>query len=461
MQKKLKFNLNFISIFNKSLVAIFAIGLLFVNLYGQNFSNNKDKSLLLKPAKKLNDEDYDKLILGRSFFTIPWVEAPSATTARDGLGPLFNANTCVSCHPRNGRGTLYNKNNSLSRALVVRASISSNKSIEHESFKAKIGFVPEPTYGAQISINGTREVAFEAKPKITYEELEVKFFDGEIVKLLKPKYSLENLNYGKLHQKAILSFRIAPTLHGLGLIEQIDNKDILNNVDDQDKNGDGISGRANFVYSNLTKKEELGKYTWKASSPTIIEQVAAAAHNDMGLTSPLIEVENCTSSQKACNEAPKARDNIDITQKRLEAMSFYIKNLKAYRPKETKEFKEGLEVFKAISCNKCHISSFKTKAGFDISPYSDFLLHDMGEGLADGRVEFKASASEWRTAPLWGLALHEKINAKKPRLLHDGRARTYQEAILWHGGEALASKEAYMKLEKKQRQKLIEFLKGL
>lgn len=461
MLKKQKFNFINIPNFNKSLVAIFAMGLLLVNAQGETFSNNKDKSILLKSAKKLSDEEYDKFILGRSFFTIPWVEAPSATTARDGLGPLFNANTCVSCHPKNGRGTLHNKNNSLSRALVVRASIPSSKTIKHETLQAKIGFVPEPIYGAQISINGTQEVPFEAKPRIEFEEIEVKFPDGEVDTILKPTYSLESLNYGELHKNAVLSFRIAPSLHGLGLLEQISNEDILANVDEEDKNNDGISGRANFVYSNLTKKLELGKYTWKASTATIIEQVATAAHNDMGLTTPLIQEENCTKSQKACNEAPKARHKIDITQERLEAMSYYIKNLKAYKPKETKEHKEGLKIFKSISCNKCHITSFKTKKGLEISPFTDLLLHDMGEGLADGRVEFQANGSEWRTAPLWGLALHKKITKKEPRLLHDGRARDYQEAILWHGGEALSSKKAYMNLDKKQREKLIEFLKGL
>ena len=200
------------------------------------------------------------------------------------------------------------------------------------------------------------------------------------------------------------------TYKGIGLIESISNELILANVDVDDKNGDGISGRANFVYSNITKKVELGKYTWKASTAFLKEQVAGAAVNDMGLTTTIFQNDNCTKSQKECNDAPKPRDEIDLPDDRLEAITFYLKNIKTYVPKETKEYKEGLILFESISCAKCHISSFETKEGFKIAPFSDFLLHDMGEDLADGRVEFMANKNEWRTAPLWGLALHEKIN---------------------------------------------------
>lgn len=463
IQKRQNFSLNSLGkiIFAKSLVAIFATGLFAVNSEGKYFSNENNKSLLLKPIKKLNDEEYDQFILGRSFFTIPWVEAPSATTARDGLGPLFNANTCVSCHPRNGRGTLFNSKGNTARSLVVRLSIPSNGSLLHETKKEKMGFVPEPTYGAQISINGVHGVPFEAKPKVEFEEVSVVFPDGEKDTILKPKYTLIENNYGEFNKNTSYTFRMAPSLHGLGLLEDISNEDILANQDINDKNNDGISGKANMVYSPLTKQIELGKYTWKASSATILEQTAGAAHNDMGLTSSLIQVENCTDSQKLCNEAPKPRDKNDITDLRLDAMAYYIRNLKAYKPKETKSFKEGLEIFEEVSCSKCHITNFKTKSGLNIAPYTDLLLHDMGDDLSDGRSEFKANKNEWRTAPLWGLALHEKITAKKPRLLHDGRARNFQEAILWHGGEASGAKNAYMSLAKEKREKLIKFLERL
>ena len=461
IQKKQKYNLLKKLFITKSLVVIFATGLFAVSDNSKYLSNDKNKSLLLKAIDNLNDEEYDKFILGRSFFTIPWVESPSATTARDGLGPLFNANTCISCHPANGRGTLFNKDGLESRSLIARLSIKANDSKEHKELLKYKGFVPEEVYGGQLSINAIHGVDFEGKVKIDFKEIEVIFPDGEKQILLKPNYSLENLNYGALKEGTIISYRIAPTLNGMGLIELISNEDILKNVDEHDINNDGISGRANYVYSHLTKKEELGKYTHKASVAFLKEQIAGAAFNDMGLTTSIFSSENCTSFQKECNDAPKARDVIDLPDDRLDAITYYLKHIKSYTPKITKEYKEGLEIFEQISCSKCHISSFDTKKGFKVYPYSDFLLHDMGEELSDGKVEFKANANEWRTAPLWGLALHEKINGEKPRLLHDGRARTFQEAILWHGGEASRAKENYMNLPKEKREKLLKFLEEL
>uniref|UniRef100_UPI0040489D99 di-heme oxidoreductase family protein n=1 Tax=Aliarcobacter sp. TaxID=2321116 RepID=UPI0040489D99 len=463
IQKKRKFNFSLLkkTILVKSLVVIFATGLFGVSSASEILSNNKNKSLLLEPIDSMSDEEYDKFILGRSFFAIPWVEAPSATTARDGLGPLFNGNTCISCHPSNGRGSLFNKDGLTSRSLVVRLSIDSNNNEEHKKLLKQKGFIPEPNYGNQLAINGIFGVDFEGKVKIDFEEKEIVFPDGEKQILRKPKYSLENLNYGALHKDVNISYRIAPSLNGLGLVELISNEDILKNVDENDLDGDGISGRANFAYSNITKKLELGKYTWKASVPFLQEQIAGAASNDMGLTSSIFPNENCTSSQKECNEAPKPRDAIDFTDERLDAVSYYLKHIKTYTPKKTKEYKDGLEIFEQISCAKCHVSSFETKKGFKVSPFSDFLLHDMGEDLSDGRSEFEASENEWRTAPLWGLALHEKINKKNVELLHDGRARNFQEAILWHGGEAQNSKENYMNLPKEKREKLIKFLEEL
>lgn len=439
--KKLSFNKNFFTytIFIKSLVAIFAIGLFTVNSKASDISNNKSKSLLLKPIKVLDDEQYDKFILGRSFFTIPWVEAPSATTARDGLGPLFNANTCISCHPANGRGNLFNKKDHFSRSIVAKPSY-------------------DPIYGSQIAINSNHGVKFEAKPNIKFKEIKVKFPDGEIATLLKPNYALKDMQYGPLHKDTILSFRIAPSLNGLGLISQISDEDILKNVDEFDKDRDGISGRANYVYSPITKKQELGRFSWKANISTLKHQVADAANNDLGLTTTYYPNDTCTQFQKMCNEAPKARDAIDLTEQRLEAITFYLEKRKTYSAK-LDDNNEGYQLFKSIGCVKCHMDSFETALGTKIAPFSDILLHDMGEGLADGKQEYKASGREWRTAPLWGLSLHEKINGKSPRLLHDGRARTFQEAILWHGGEALKSKELYMNLKKEDREKLLKFLK--
>lgn len=420
------------------------------------FTNAGDKKSFLKAYDNLNNDEIDMFMLGKSFFRIPWVEAPSATTARDGLGPLFNANTCISCHPNNSLGSVYNKKGKISRSMVVRLSIPSNKSTLHENLIKKMGFVPEPVYGAQISLNGTNDVPFEAKLDISYKNRYVTYADGQTVVLSKPIYKLTNLNYGKLSKDVAITVRKAPALVALGLIEQISDEDILANEDIKDKDGDGISGKANIVYSVEYKKYMLGRYTYKASAPTVKQQSAGAFHNDMGLTTSLFPNDNCTKFQKECLDSPKPRDLIDVPDLRLNAVNFYLTHLKT--PISKKKEKLGQELFSQTGCTSCHIPSFKTNNGLEAKVYTDFLLHDMGEELSDGRSEFKANKNEWRTASLAGLSSYRVSIGKNVDYLHDGRAKSIEEAILWHGGEALHIKENFMRLNAFQREEIIKFL---
>ena len=429
-------------------------------LHKQYFTTSKNKHSFSKQINNLNDETLDIAILGKSFFRIPWVEAPSATTARDGLGPLFNANACISCHPNNGIGNLFTKSGDISRSNIIKVGIPSDASKNHKEMLAKMGFVPDPVYGGQISINGIFGVPFEAKPHITYEKKEFTFPDGEKITLQKPIIKLKNLNYGELANNASLSFRKAPALVGLGLLEMISDDDILANEDINDKDNDGISGKANIVYSPYTKKYKVGRYTYKASAPSVLHQVAGAANNDMSLSSPIFPNDNCTDAQKECLEAPKGRaiDKFDLPIERVKAIAFYLKTLKTPTPNKTEEFLENKKIFDSIGCVNCHKDSFITSNGMEIAPYSDMLLHHMGEGLSDGRIEFKAEATEWRTTPLWGIGLYEKVLGNKPKYLHDGRANSLAEAILWHGGEAQNAKDNFVNLSKEKRDKLIKFL---
>jgi len=465
MQKKLKFSFRLLS------VAAFAVtlnGETTHTLESKYFTKESSKKLFTHPVSGLNDQQFDTFILGKSFFRIPWVEAPSATTARDGLGPLFSANACISCHPNNGVSSVYNDNGDISRGYVSRLSIQNNETPEHKKEQTLKGFISEPTYGSQLSINGTKNVPFEGKPKIEYETINIVYPDGETVKLQKPIQGIESqtkeLQYGAMDKDTIISNRIAQALVGMGLLDQISDEQILLNEDINDSDNDGISGKANKVYSLEDKTYKVGRYTWKASSPSILEQVANAAHNDMSLTSPLIEEENCTPSQIECNKAPKgdtlrAGTPHDLPLQRLEAISFYLKNLKV--PRSTITEKKGEELFSQIGCTSCHTPSFTLNNGLTIKPYSDLLLHDMGEALKDGRVEFLANGQEWRTAPLWGIGKRELALGKKPSFLHDGRARSIEEAILWHAGEAQKAKDAFMELSKKNRKKIIRFIKEL
>jgi len=427
-----------------------------------------DKTVFTKQILGLNDDDQDKLILGKSFFRIPWVEAPSATTARDGLGPLFNANTCVSCHPNNGRGSIYNKNHTISRAYVTRLSIPSNGSKKHKNMQKYSGCIKEEVYGEQVSINGVYGVPFEAKPLILYKKNVITYPDGSKVTLKQPvdgtQNRLKDLQYGKLQRDVIITNRLAPALIGLGLLEQLTDEQILKNQDIKDENNDGISGKANIVYSPLNKDFRVGRYTYKASAPSLLHQTAGAAYNDMSLTNPLFPLENCTKNQKECLDAPKG-DNLrgdtpfDLPMRRIEAITFYLKNLKI--PRSTITQKKGEKFFSSIGCIKCHIASYTLSNGYLIKPFTDMLLHDMGEDLSDGRKEFKATPREWRTPALWGIGKYRLASRQAPELLHDGRAKTIEEAILWHGGEARKIKINFMNLSYENREKIINYIKEL
>lgn len=411
-------------------------------------------------ALKLSNEDEDFRILGKSFFTKPWVEAPAATTARDGLGPLFSANSCLHCHPNNGAGLAEDKNGKIHRSLVMRLSIFSEKNINN-GLVMRNGFIPEPTYGGQLSFNGTNDVAYEGSVKLSYKEIKGLYGNGNPYTLYEPEYELHNLNYGALHKDANVAPHIALALVGLGAIENIDARDILASEDVYDRDSDGISGKGNWVYNPETGKNELGRYTWKAAAATVKQQVANAAHNDMGLSNPLYDGDNCTESQKECLDAPKGRgDKFDLPMQRVDAIAYYLETLKTPAQRKSQNFEEGREIFETLGCVKCHSQSFETQKYGTIHPYSDFLLHDMGADLSDGHRMFLAGPNEFRTPPLWGLGLYKRVSGEL-NLLHDGRAKSIAEAILWHGGEAKMQKEAFKNLSKQKRETLIEFLEGV
>lgn len=422
------------------------------------FTQSKNKKAFSHPVKGLNYEEEDQFVLGKSFFRIPWVEAPSATTARDGLGPLFNANTCVHCHPGNGAGVAVNEKGEMHRSYLLR--LSHKNGTDNKLLKTH-GFVPDSTYGAQLSKNGNQKVPAEAKVSVTYEEINGTYPDGTRYQLRKPHYAVTDPAYGPFDKQTIFAGRIGSALIGLGLLEEIPEKDILANQDIDDRNGDGISGKANYAFNPETNQTELGRFTWKASAATVKHQSAAAAHNDMGLSNPLFPSHNCTNKQEAClKESQKGRHVFDLPEERLDAIAFYLKNLAVPLQRELQKHQEGEKLFERLNCTACHTPEFKLSNGTKIHPFSDLLLHDMGEELSDGRSEFLANGNEWRTPPMWGIGLYEKVSGEA-NFLHDGRARSIEEAILWHGGEAQRSKEAFMALDKPSREKLLLFLKSI
>lgn len=407
----------------------------------------------------LSDEEVDQFMLGRSFFVIPWVEAPSATTARDGLGPIFNANTCNSCHQQQNSATPFNSNGSVHRSLVFKLS----KIALDKQKKAINRLIPDSTYGTQIGINGTRSVPFEAKTSIIKHTKKVVLKDKTQVNLTYYKPVLSSLNYGPLDKETKISIRQAPAIVGAGFIEQIPKDSILALAKAQKARNDHIQGKPNWVINPLSQQKSLGRFGYKASQDSIMMQTADAAAHDMGLTNAFFPQELCTKQQKACNNAPKGRPSplgkLDLPMPRLAAMSFYLAKQKAPIPTQLNaEQQKGQALFSQLGCDNCHHSSFKLDKSLVIHPYSDFLLHDMGEDLADKRTEFLAGPKQWKTAPLWGLG--HRVRTQRV-FLHDGRAKNLQEAILWHGGEAQNAQQKFTQLSKKQRHQLIQFLEAL
>jgi CxxC motif-containing protein (DUF1111 family) len=351
----------------------------------------------------------------------------------------------VACHKNNGRGHVFSQHKRVDRSNIFKLSISKNQG--------------DPTYGDQINIHGVFGVPEEAQPQINYQRVVITYPDGEQVSLQKPFLYLNQLNYGNLHKKTLISARIAPALTGLGLIEKISNEQILSYEDINDKNNDGISGKANRLgYNSKNNQLILGKFTWKGAAGTVKNQTANAASNDMGLTNPLFPTEKCTQKQTECNKLAKSNTDLDLTNARLNAIAFYLKNLPL--PKTKKVITKNKQIFYQLGCHACHRPSYQVN-NQTIHPYSDFLLHDMGSELADGHKEFDALSFEWKTPPLWGIEKSAKLLQANKNYLHDGRARTVEEAILWHAGEATKAKSAFMSLSKNDRTKLIQFIEHL
>ena len=420
--------------------------------------------------------------VGNGLFRKLWVSSPSSTQASDGLGPLYNARSCQRCHLKDGRGhPPEGPEDATSMFLRVSIPAAPDEAMsEIEAFLLSLGDEavrtrPDPTYGGQIQDAALAGHAAEAQLGIDYEEVEVTLAGGEMVTLLDPTYSAEDLGYGPLAPGAMLSPRVAPQMIGLGLLEAVPAADILAGADPEDADGDGISGRPQIVWSFEHGRPMLGRFGWKAGAPTIREQSASAFAGDIGISSPIFEAPwgECTEAQEGCRAGPHGDGDArgtEIDVEGLDLVTFYSRNLAvpARRDVDDAQVLRGKELFYQAGCTACHRPKFVTARLQDqleqsfqlIWPYTDMLLHDMGEGLADDRPEGRANGREWRTAPLWGIGLTEAVNGHT-RFLHDGRARSLLEAILWHGGEAQAARDRVSRMPAEDRAALVRFLESL
>lgn len=413
--------------------------------------------------------------LGNALFRKTWVAAPSSTKASDGLGPLYNARGCQDCHLKDGRGHPPEGDQDDRVSMFLRISVPGGPT--PDAIEEWLATQPDPTYGGQLQDLANVGHASEVRMEISYTETPVTLADGTVVSLRAPTYGVSNPGYGPLAPDAMLSPRVAPQMPGLGLLEAIPAADILASADPADADGDGISGRASIVPSVEFGVPMLGRFGLKGGAPTVKEQSAGAFSGDMGLSTPLhpSPAGDCTAAQADCLTAPAGqedgvRDGLEVDAASLDLVTFYARNLAVpeRRRVDDPQVLHGKELFYTLNCTGCHTPKYVTnrlkhqpEQSFQlIWPYTDLLLHDMGEGLADHRPEGRATGTEWKTPPLWGIGLTAQVSGHS-YFLHDGRARNLLEAILWHGGEAQAPRDAVVALPAEDRQALIAFLESL
>lgn len=415
-------------------------------------------------APNLSNEERRVFEIGDSFFNQNWVQAPASTDARDGLGPTFNAQACSSCHLRDGRGQPPDPETTVDElGLLLRISLPTEQGDAPR---------PVPRYGDQIQDRSLDGVPAEADVGVEYTTIDGSYADGTPYELRKPTFTIDDPQFGPLPDDVLVSPRLAPQVIGAGLVESVPQASIEDAADPDDADGDGISGRTNTVIDAVTGEQALGRFGWKANVASIEGQVTAAFHGDIGITSSVHPDENCPPGQAACTDGISGSNEPgepELTDDRLGSVSFYSRTLAVPAMRDTSEsdVEGGAALFDDFGCASCHTPTLETGATSiaaladqTFHPYTDLLLHDMGEGLADGRPDFEASDSEWRTPPLWGVGLVDEIDGYR-FLLHDGRARTLEEAILWHGGEGQQAMESFRTASDDERRALIEFLEAL
>lgn len=432
----------------------------------------------LQPVSGLTPEQQQTFRAGEKVFNNFWIAIPNDVISQWwdlsqpgpggggwGLGPTFLATSCVSCHVQAGRGRLPEKGGGPLFQQTLRLSV--------PGADAHGGPLPDPHYGLQVqsfdiikSKDQTRQ-AGEAEVHVDWTTRRVRLADGETVELRKPAIRIEKLNFGPLAQGVMTSLRNTQQIVGLGYLEAVSEEDILALAELQ--KSQGLNGRPNYVRDDINDRITLGRFGWKANQPSLKQQIAGAFHGDIGITSSLYREQNCPAVQKDCH-LEKIPEKPELSDELWNQLAFWVRSLDAPAPVDTNNpaVLRGEKLFHAAKCAQCHVPELKTGAFPElpalankrIRPYTDLLLHDMGPELADGRPDFRAGGSDWRTPPLWGIGRSKQVNGST-HFLHDGRARNLVEAILWHGGEAQASREHFAKMSKKERADLVAFLEAL
>ncbi len=392
--------------------------------------------------------------LGDAHFEASFIASPAPLF--QGLGTIYNSNACVNCHINDGRGKPILNNEPLT-SMLFRVSVPGTG--------AHGGPAGAPGFGGQLQDKAVFGFQPEALVNVVWNETPVYFSNGDSVMLREPVWSFINA-YQPFPGGMLYSARIAPPVHGLGLLEEISDETILSYADEHDLNGDAISGKPNYVWDNQSGRHMIGRFGWKCEAPTLVQQVGGAYNEDMGITSTVFPTESSFGQLQHDNRG----DEPEVTDSIFNSVVFYVRTLAvpARRKVTDPTVIRGKEIFTEAKCASCHIPVMRTRTNVAfpeasnqrIQPFTDLLLHDMGPGLADNRPTYDASGSEWRTPPLWGIGLTQLVNGHS-YFLHDGRARNVMEAILWHGGEAAGSVNHVKNLTPSDRTALLAFLNSL
>ena len=419
------------------------------------------KNAFSQHFKNLSFEQRQNFLIGNAFFRKVWVASPSSTTSSDGLGPLYNARACQSCHIKDGRGHLPKEEKPLSAVLKVG------------NYK-NINLIANKIYGKQIQFFAIPGLSSESSMNISFSKSN---YGKKVLKemtLKNPKYELSNLKYGELDKNTSLSLRVSPQVIGVGLLEAIEDSDILVKQDIDDENNDNVSGVARIVLDEKGNKK-IGRFGIRASTPNLFTQTGVAFMHDMGLSNSVGNnaYGDCTKSQSECYKFTTGinkKDLHEVNDEVIDNIVFYLSSLSP--PKRRNVSDEdvllGKKIFYESKCTSCHTPKYVTSknAKHDflkyqlIWPYTDLLLHDMGDELADKDINGNITNKEWKTPPLWGLGYVKEVNSRAT-FLHDGRANTILEAVMWHSGEAKESLSFLLANYKDDLDKLEKFLKSL
>lgn len=496
------------------------------------------------PSIGLSEAELKLHMQGDTFFEQGFVAAPNTDFPDfSGLGPVFNSNSCESCHQKDGRFNLPSvpageKIKLANSGVFFRISIENESTYQGSSGSVKKSAennwgapTPVPDYSDQLfhraasrqlpirqkttENDGNAWASIQSGQADVWLSIEkahtVTYADGTQVALTQPKLWVDNPydapDDGRVFNEIAvsadaksrlfkpdvrLSPRIGAPVFGLGLLEAIDKEDILSRINSDGRSNKGITGKPNWVYDADKHKTcmaanncednppiSLGLYGWKGSTPSVKQQSMGALRGDIGVTNSmfgdeaiagtalwnaLLAADNDFANHVKASKAPESTAKFD------EAIVFYAETLAVPAREHTDDpdVIKGAQLFELANCTGCHrpkyvtgssskIASFRNQ---EIYPFTDLLLHDMGEGLADNRQDFEANGREWRTTALWGIGKTKTVNASAG-FLHDGRAKTIEEAILWHGGEAESSRQYFRQLSKENRQRLLKFLQSL